>query len=34
VEVEPLAVGYYDPDSGQMDVATWADVKQLLEVKS
>ena len=33
-KVEPLAVGYYDPDSGQMDVATWADVKQLLEVKS
>ena len=33
-KVEPLAVGYYDPDSGQMDVATWEDVKQILEVKS
>lgn len=30
-KVEPLAVGYYDPNSGQMDVATWADVKQLLK---
>jgi len=33
-KVEPLAVGYYDPDSGQMDVATWDDVKQLLKMKS
>ena len=33
-KVEPLAVGYYDPNTGQMDVATWEDVKQLLEVKS
>lgn len=30
-KVEPLAVGYYDPNTGQMDVATWSDVKQLLK---
>ena len=30
-KVEPLAVGYYDPNTGQMDVATWEDVKQLLK---
>ena len=29
-KVEPLAVGYYDPNTGQMDVATWDDVKTLL----
>jgi len=30
-QVEPLAVGYYDPNTGQMDVAPWGDVKQLLK---
>ena len=30
-KVEPLAVGYYDPNTGQMDVATWDDVTQLLK---
>ena len=30
-KVEPLAVGYYDPATGQMDVATWDDVAQLLK---
>ena len=30
-KVEPLAVGYYDPDTGQMDVATWSDIAQLLK---
>lgn len=30
-KVEPLAVGYYDPNMGQMDVATWDDVAQLLK---
>ena len=31
-KVEPLAVGYYDPNTAQMDVATWDDVAQLLKV--
>lgn len=30
-KVEPLAVGYYDPNTAQMDVATWDDVAQLLK---
>lgn len=30
-KVEPLAVGYYDPNTGEMDVATWSDVAQLLK---
>lgn len=30
-KVEPIAVGYYDPNTGQMDVATWDDVAQLLK---
>ena len=30
-KVEPLAVGYYDPNAGEMDVATWDDVAQLLK---
>lgn len=33
-KVEPLAVGYYDPNTGQMDVAPWSDVKQLLKAAS
>lgn len=33
-EVEPLAVGYYDPNTGEMDVATWDDVKTLLNEAS
>ena len=28
--VEPLAVGYYDPATGQMDVATWDEVRELV----
>jgi len=28
--VDPIAVGYYDPDTGQMDVAPWSDVAALL----
>lgn len=31
--VEPLAVGSYDPNTGQMEVATWEDVKQLIPKK-
>ena len=30
-KVEPLAVGYYDPNTGEMNVATWDDVAQLLK---
>ena len=30
-KVEPLSVGYYDPNTAQMDVATWDDVKALLK---
>ena len=30
-KVEPLAVGYYDPATGEMDVATWSDIAQLLK---
>ena len=30
-KVEPLAVGYYDPNTSQMDVAAWSDVAQLLK---
>ena len=33
-KVEPLAVGYYDPNTGQMDVATWDDVRTLLSEAS
>jgi hypothetical protein len=29
-KVEPIAVGYYDPESGEMDVATWDEVKPML----
>jgi len=29
-KVEPLSVGYYDPTTGQMEVATWDEVKDLL----
>ncbi len=29
--VEPIAVGSYDPNTGQMEVAVWNDVKILLE---
>ena len=28
--VEPISVGSYDPNTGQMEVATWEDVKPLL----
>ena len=30
-KVEPIAVGYYDPNTAQMDVASWSDVAQLLK---
>lgn len=30
-KVEPIGVGYYDPNTGQMDVAIWDDVKPLLQ---
>lgn len=30
-KVEPIGVGYYDPNTGQMDVATWDEVKSLLQ---
>ena len=32
-KVEPLAVGYYDPGTGEMDVATWDDVQSLMQPK-
>jgi len=28
--IEPLGVGYYDPNTGEMEVATWEEVKHLL----
>lgn len=31
--VEPIAVGSYNPATGQMEVATWDDVKQLIPKK-
>jgi hypothetical protein len=31
--VEPIAVGSYNPTTGQMEVATWEDVKQLIPKK-
>ena len=33
-KVEPLAVGYYDPNTGEMDVATWDDVSNLLKANA
>ena len=30
-KVEPLAVGYYDPNTEKMEVATWDEVKSLLK---
>lgn len=33
-KVEPLAVGYYDPNTGEMDVATWDDVSNLLKANT
>ena len=33
-KVEPIAVGYYDPNTGQMDVATWDDVSNLLKANT
>ena len=32
-KVEPLAVGYYDPSTGEMDVATWDEVQSLMQPK-
>lgn len=29
--VEPMAVGNYDPNTGEMEVATWEEVKSLLQ---
>ena len=33
-KVEPIAVGYYDPNTGEMDVATWDDVSNLLKANA
>ena len=33
-KVEPIAVGYYDPNTAQMDVATWDDVHELLKANA
>jgi hypothetical protein len=33
-KVEPLAVGYYDPNTGQMDVATWDEVSELVRANA
>ena len=32
-KVEPLAVGYYDPSTGEMDIAPWDEVQSLLQPK-
>ena len=31
--VEPIAIGYFDPETGEMEVATWEEVKPLLQKK-
>ena len=31
--VEPLGIGYFDPETGEMDIATWEEVKPLLQKK-
>lgn len=33
-KVEPLAVGYYDPNTAQMDVATWNEVSELVRANA
>lgn len=33
-KVEPLAVGYYDPNTAQMDVATWDEVSELVRANA
>ena len=33
VKVEPIAVGYYDPNTGEMDVAPWDEVQSLLQMQ-
>ena len=33
-KVEPIGIGYYDPSTGEMEVATWDEVKDLLKVKN
>jgi hypothetical protein len=30
-KVEPIGIGYYDPSTGEMEVATWDEVKPLLQ---
>lgn len=30
-KVEPLGIGYYDPNKREMEVATWEDVKSLIK---
>lgn len=30
-KIEPLAVGYYDPNTEKMEVATWDEVKALIQ---
>lgn len=32
-KVEPIAIGYYDPSTDEMEVATWEDVKNYLPKK-
>ena len=33
-KVEPIGIGYYDPNTLEMEVATWDEVKDLLKVKN
>lgn len=33
-KVEPLAVGYYDPNTSQMDVAAWSEVSELVRANA
>ena len=29
-KVEPIGIGYYDPNTGEMEVATWGEVKSII----
>lgn len=31
-KVEPIAIGYYDPNTGEMEIATWEEVKSYIHV--
>ncbi len=33
-KVEPIGIGFYEPNTGEMEVATWDEVKSILEVKN